>query len=343
MGHLLTRDEFRTQVFERDKGRCVVCGEPAVDAHHILERRLFPDGGYYLDNGASVCGQCHINCEATVLSVEELRQHAKISRAVLPPQLDADGCYDKWGNPVLANGQRLRGELFQDENVQKILKVGGVLGLFTTWVKYPRTYHLPWSPGVGSDDRIIEDLSHFTGEEVVVTEKMDGECTTLYRDHWHARSVDSKSHPTRSWVANYWGGIAQDIPEGWRVCGENLYATHSIKYSDLRSYFLGFSLWDDRNFCRGWDETQEWFSLLGIESVPVLYRGRFDERRIKALSEDPRLKDRGHHEGYVVRLAAAFPASRFRHAVAKYVRADHVQTSGDWLNRGRFETNSTKQ
>ncbi len=51
----MTRDDFRNAVFARDNHRCVICGEPAKDAHHILERRLFPDGGYYLNNGASLC------------------------------------------------------------------------------------------------------------------------------------------------------------------------------------------------------------------------------------------------------------------------------------------------
>ena len=53
---LLSRDDFRELTFQRDGHRCVLCGAPAQDAHHIIERRLFPDGGYYLGNGASVCG-----------------------------------------------------------------------------------------------------------------------------------------------------------------------------------------------------------------------------------------------------------------------------------------------
>jgi 5-methylcytosine-specific restriction endonuclease McrA len=44
---LLNRDEFREGVFERDNHKCVICGKPAVDAHHIMERRLFPDGGKF--------------------------------------------------------------------------------------------------------------------------------------------------------------------------------------------------------------------------------------------------------------------------------------------------------
>ena len=50
---LLTRDQFREIVFERDAKRCVICHCPGQDAHHIIERRLFPDEGYYLENGAT--------------------------------------------------------------------------------------------------------------------------------------------------------------------------------------------------------------------------------------------------------------------------------------------------
>lgn len=66
--------------------------------------------------------------------------------------------------------------------------------------KYPRTAHLPWSPGATSDDIYQGNLSPFAGKQVVVTEKMDGENTTLYRDFVHARSIDSRFHPSRTWV-----------------------------------------------------------------------------------------------------------------------------------------------
>ena len=39
----------------RAHGRCVLCDAVAVDAHHVLDRKLYPDGGYYLGNGAAVC------------------------------------------------------------------------------------------------------------------------------------------------------------------------------------------------------------------------------------------------------------------------------------------------
>src|SRR3546814_8048125 len=85
---LLTRTAFREGVFARDEYRCVFCPLPAEDAHHIIERRLWPDGGYYLDNGASVCRDHHIRCETTEISVEDVRDAAGITRIMVPPHLD---------------------------------------------------------------------------------------------------------------------------------------------------------------------------------------------------------------------------------------------------------------
>jgi RNA ligase len=326
---LLSREAFRKLVFERDHGRCVRCGGPAVDAHHILERRLFPEGGYYLDNGASVCTRDHLLAERTLLSCEELRERCGITTVVLPPQLDTGERYDKWGNLWLADGTRSPGELFWDLSVQRILRAGGVLDQFRSWVKHPRMPHLPWSPGVGPDDLHVAGLGGLTGGQVVVTEKLDGENTTMYRDHIHARSVDSRSHPTRDWVKGLWARVAADIPAGWRVCGENLWAVHSIRYGELPSFFLVFGVWDERNRCLGWDETAEWAALLGLQVVPVLYRGPFDQAAIQRCW-DPSRADQ--QEGYVVRTAGGFAYAEFRLRVAKFVRPSHVRTTAHWLH-----------
>ncbi len=328
MDKLLTRDQFRTQVFERDKHKCVFCDNPAVDAHHIMERRLWPDGGYYLSNGASVCQTHHIMCETTEISLDDVREACGILKPIIPPHLYGDQPYDKWGNPILANGQRVIGELFFDESVQKILGQGKVLDLFTHYVKYPRTHHLHWSENVNDDDRVIESLKHFEGERVIVTTKMDGESTTMYTDYIHARSVDGRSHPSRDYVKQLWSRFAHDIPERWRICGENLYARHSITYDDLPSYLMGFSVWNERNVALSWDDTVEWFELLGIECVPVLYDGIWNETTIKQLWNSSMWDN---CEGYVVRVADEITYGDFRHKVGKFVRKDHIQTIKHWM------------
>jgi predicted kinase len=192
-------------------------------------------------------------------------------------------------------------------------------------VHYPRTPHLPWSPGATADDERTADLSGLAGREVVVTEKLDGENTTLYRDGLHARSLDSAHHPSRAWVKSLHGNVASAIPEGWRVCGENMYARHSLGYDDLDSWFYAFSVWaGDR--CLSWDATVRFATSLGIPIPKVLWRGVFDERVLRKL----RL-DLTRQEGYVVRAADSFTFDEFRHRVAKWVRTGHVQTDQHWM------------
>lgn len=196
----------------------------------------------------------------------------------------------------------------------------------STYIKYPRTPHLPWSPGVTDDDVRIVDTSDFQGKEVIVTEKMDGENTSLYRDHIHARSLDSRYHPSRDWVKQWHSRIAYTIPQDWRVCGENLYARHSVEYQHLTSYFYGFSIWNADNLCLSWTDTEEWFDLLEVHPVPVLFKGIWDEEAIRALSIETHAM-----EGYVVRLAEAFTYHTFKQSVAKWVRPNHVQTDQHWM------------
>lgn len=118
---LLTRTEFKELVFKRDNSTCVFCNKPAIDAHHILDRSLFEDGGYYLNNGASVCEDHHWACERTDISVEEVRSACGISEIVLPKMGHPSKVYDKWLNEVLENGTRVAGPLFYQENVRKVL------------------------------------------------------------------------------------------------------------------------------------------------------------------------------------------------------------------------------
>lgn len=195
-----------------------------------------------------------------------------------------------------------------------------------TLQKYPRTPHLPWSPGAKADDTRLSDTSLFHDREVVVTEKMDGENTSLYRHHLHARSLDSAHHPSRSWIKSFHQGFASLIPEGWRLCGENLYAKHSIHYDGLPSYFLLFSVWDDKNVCLSWDDTGEWAELLGLHLPPILFRGLWDEESIRSLS-----LDHERSEGYVVRSTQGFSYHDFPQNVGKWVRSGHVQTDEHWM------------
>jgi RNA ligase len=197
----------------------------------------------------------------------------------------------------------------------------------TERLKYPRTPHLPWSPGAGGDDTVLGHARQFAGQEVVVTEKLDGENTTLYRSGLHARSLDPRPHPSRDWVKGLQGRIGHLIPGGWRVCGENLYARHSLAYDDLESYFYLFSVWDETNIALPWDDTLAWAEHLGVPTPSQLYRGVWDEATVRAIRVDENVM-----EGYVVRSAQGFPYADFQDHLAKYVRPGHVQTDAHWMH-----------
>jgi len=204
------------------------------------------------------------------------------------------------------------------------------------YIKYPRTYHLPWSCSITKDDRVMPSTKFFIGQEIIVLEKMDGENTTMYSNYIHFRSINSRNHISRSWIKNFHTKFAYKIPDNYRICGENLHYKKSIKYNELTNFFLGFSIWN-KNTCLSWDETIEWFDLIGINSVPIIYRGVYNEKLIKDLPIDENIC-----EGYVVRVIDSFLLEDFKFKVGKYVRKNHVKTHTHWM-RSKLIKNSMKE
>lgn len=208
-----------------------------------------------------------------------------------------------------------------------------------THYKYASTPHLTWSPEKHRDDSYHPDESTFEGEEVVVLEKMDGENLNIYPNgDWHARSIETPYHPTREWAGRVAGEVGYKLPDGWRVCAENLYGKHSIKYTDLRDYVQVFNVVNDENRVVSWDAIEEWCELLDLEHVPVLWEGEFDRDLISSWTEEDVNEMAGREaEGYVVRVKRSFPVEQFEYHVGKWVRENHVQTDEHWLRKWEKE------
>ncbi len=211
-----------------------------------------------------------------------------------------------------------------------------------TLYKYPRTYHLPSSPGLQNDDRRLPSLAPFKGKRVIITEKIDGEGATITRHLTHPRSPDARYHPSRDWIKSFQGTVGYMIPEGWRISGEYGYATHSIEYrrktgNALPSFFLGFGIWNEENILLSWDDTLKRFAEIGITPVKVLYDGIYDEAIVDEIANSI---DTGLQEGFVMRLAEEMPypsgkgpSGRFFYGLAKWVRSGHVQTDEHWMSK----------
>jgi len=207
--------------------------------------------------------------------------------------------------------------------------------------KYPRTYHMPWSPGATSDDKRLPDdwfyAYGWAGSEIVITEKLDGE-NTAFQDG----DVYSRSHavPTRSpWSRNLWGDdgllwkVKDKISSNEIVYGENLYGEHSIHYDKLPTYFFAFALRTD-NYWFPWDDVVMMANILEVPTVPVLWRGVIEsEPQLRRMINEIMMQSSTYgstKEGVVIRKVGGFDNEDFAKNVAKYVRENHVQTDQHW-------------
>lgn len=194
--------------------------------------------------------------------------------------------------------------------------------------KYPRTLHLPWSTP-STDDKVLQSLDVFKDKEIVVLEKMDGENTTIYSDGYlHARSLDSNSNFTRSWMKQLASIIHHEIPNGWRFVFENVGWLHSIAYNDLISNAYLLSIWNDLNSCISYSDVLSFATQLDLATPQEFYRGPFNQKILEELSHS---LDHSIVEGYVIRNVESFSFTDFQNNVAKYVRPNHVQSGQHWL------------
>ena len=205
--------------------------------------------------------------------------------------------------------------------------------------KYPRTFHLPFSPEVHSDDKTIDAsvLETFLNTEVVISEKLDGGNACMKPEGVFARSHKlPTSCETFDYIKNkhYFSKKYSMNPNYWYF-GENMFAIHSIPYTELIDSFYLFNVLNHN--------TSEWLPYdeviaesirMEFELVPEVFRGTF--KTIKEIQEfmDSRI-DKGSYlggecEGFVMRKAGSFPFSEFSDNVVKYVRAGHVQTDEHW-------------
>lgn len=203
--------------------------------------------------------------------------------------------------------------------------------------KYPRSFHLPWSPGGTRDDRRMESVDGLCGVPIVITEKLDGSNLTLTREAVFARSHNGPpTHPSFAWAKALHARIRGQLAPGLSVFGEYCYAVHSIEYGELPAYLFLFGVReDDTDTWWEWDLVEAQAEALGLPVAPVLFRGTLADARMlestaRALAAEPSALG-GEREGVVVRAARAFTGDEFPRLLGKYVRAGHVQTSEHWM------------
>lgn len=205
--------------------------------------------------------------------------------------------------------------------------------------KYPRTYHLPWSMGASTDDRISKTIDSILGIDVVITEKLDGSNTSITKAGVYGRShAEFTRNPwdVKSW--EIWERINRDLDYDTFLFGEGMYGIHSINYTNLKSYFYMFGV-RDNNIWIPWEGVEEYSYLLDIPTVPVLFKGFINSEKelqeiVENLVKQPSALG-GMREGIVIRNAGMFHNDDFSDNVMKWVRKGHVQTGEHWTRNWR--------
>jgi hypothetical protein len=208
--------------------------------------------------------------------------------------------------------------------------------------KYPRTYHLPFSPEIHSDDKVcnVLDLQKIIDDKtpVVITVKADGgNCACSPSGVFARTHTQETSCPSFNYIKNvhYYPNVADIIKDKVVVFGENMFAIHSIEYNNLTDYFYVFNIVDQNTqMFMSHQDVLDWATAHGMQMVPTVYEGvipslswleRFLATELKKPCE---LGDT--REGFVVRVSGEFFVSEFSKNVFKYVRAGHVATNEHW-------------
>ncbi len=353
------RKQFREEVFSRDNNECIIpwCDKEAVDAHHIIERELWDDGGYIPDNGASVCERHHKYAEKNEIPPQAFYLWAGIESPPLPKKVDSEDI-NKWGEPFDTPPWEKYREKIKYQSSRHLLPL------------YWNNKHTLAKKRIEKDDTGLESLETFVGIPLVITRKMDGSNCMLVSDVENPVRARNGTEPLETMKPLYREGglyweqeVHQKLPERLQVFGEWLYAKHSIHYgcecnkkcedvgialSDLtgiedeRAFFQVFGVYDTKlNIWLSWEETEKIASVLGFPTTPVLYKESKDDaptftderEAINKLIEYAREVIKNGGEGIVVRSKFPYHYGQFSTKLGKYVRENHVKTDEHWSDK----------
>lgn len=364
MTHNQNRSDFREQVFERDNNTCLVpwCDKEADDAHHIIERSCWENGGYIPRNGASVCNHHHQYAEKSHIPPQAFWMWLGIEDPPLPESVSSMDV-NKWG------------EEFESPPWENLRER----------IKYPSSRHmlpLYWYDDTLAEERIENDdtgltsLEDFVGVPLVITHKIDGGNCMIVNDVDNPVRARNGSKPEKGMKPLYRDGglyweqeVNQKLPDRLQVFGEWVYAKHSIHYgcdceepcedvgpslseltgvNDERAYFQVFGVYDkELNLWLSWPETERVADELGFPTTPVIYceddmdTATFEteaEARQTLLEYAHNVIDNGG-EGIVVRTKFPYHYGQFGRRLGKYVRENHVKTDEHWSHSEVVQNN----
>jgi hypothetical protein len=348
------RSRFREACVERDGGECVVpwCKEAVTpdpsgpgEQHHVLERKLWKDGGYIPENGASVCNTHHRYAETNHIPPQAFWRWIGVDEPVVPEPCDSLHV-NKWGEPLDTPPWKEHRERIKYPSTRHLLPC------------YWQSEHGTADERTGRDDTGMTSTASFVGAPYVMTVKLDGANSMMVKDldePVRARNGKDAEHESFDMLKQlYWDkDVYSALDDNIQVFGEWMYAKHSIHYGcdcdeacesvgpQLDSHFYVFGVYDtDYDVWLSWPETNRWGERIDFPVAPTIGMSIPDTSVLESTSdfvrhverESQRVIDQGH-EGTIVRSKFPFHYGQFEERVGKFTRCNHVQTDKHWSHK----------
>ena len=216
--------------------------------------------------------------------------------------------------------------------------------------KFPKTPHLLWlSPQPARDDKVMSNTeaeAFLDVGECVVEEKVDGANLGLSFDESGRLRAQNRGNflegrltgqweGLRGWLACHEPKLREHLPPGAVLFGEWCYAQHSMAYSHLPDWFLGFDVLDVSARFLTTHRRDALFGAIGFMPIRCVARGRFTLYQLQAMLSGPSAYGDGPVEGlYLRREDNEWLLQR-----AKLVRPEFVQAIGEHWSRGPLHMN----
>jgi ATP-dependent RNA circularization protein (DNA/RNA ligase family) len=216
--------------------------------------------------------------------------------------------------------------------------------------KFPKTPHVLWlSRQAARGDKVMtptEAQAFISSGKVLVEEKVDGANLGLSFDEAGRLRAQNRGnflegklrgqwHGLCGWLAQYEPKLRKHLPSGAVLYGEWCYAQHSMAYTRLPDWFLGFDVLDASD--RFWSTRRRdaLFAAAGLAPIRCMARRRFTLHELRAMLSEPSAYGNGPVEGiYLRREDDGWLLQR-----AKLVRPEFVQAIGEHWSRRPLHVN----
>ncbi|HVU93728.1 MAG TPA: RNA ligase family protein [Puia sp.] len=188
----------------------------------------------------------------------------------------------------------------------------------STFFKFPTTPHLFVLPGAEiRNDKILDnrDKRRFLDNILTAEEKIDGTNLGIsFDDNWNLKIqnrgsyISPKDHPQfeplSGWIYQRMTAFKDIIGTRYILFGEWCVAKHSIHYTSLPDWFLGFDLYDrNKNFFVDTSTRNHIMADLNVSHVPLIGKKNFTEKELSMIIEAyPSNYSSEHLEGIYLRI-----------------------------------------